>query len=120
MYVFIILIIYYVLQCIFVDSSNSFIFITSNNGETIRKVGLPFHPSEISFYEADPSIVIALDKVDATRKVRFSIFNSTYCLCVIIVSMFSCFTSVMVFNGYRIHMEASVPICESILLVPYI
>ncbi|XP_076622054.1 sortilin-related receptor [Colletes latitarsis] len=58
--------------CVFVDSTNSLIFITSNNGERIERVKLPFQPSEISFYEMDPRILLALDKVGPVRKLWYS------------------------------------------------
>ncbi|XP_063978327.1 sortilin-related receptor-like [Diachasmimorpha longicaudata] len=53
--------------CIFADSANKVIFITSDNGKNITRVDLQFHPSEISFYDKSPSIVLALDKIDPER-----------------------------------------------------
>ncbi|XP_046815781.1 sortilin-related receptor-like isoform X1 [Vespa crabro] len=58
--------------CIFVDSTNSLIFITRNNGKTIRRVPVPFHPSEISYCESDPRVVLILDKVDPMRQLWLS------------------------------------------------
>lgn len=51
------------------DSTNSLIFITRNNGKTIRRVPVPFHPSEISYCESDPRVVLILDKVDPMKQV---------------------------------------------------
>lgn len=51
------------------DSMNNVIFITSDL-YTIQRILLPFHPSEVSFYELDPRILVALDKVDQARKVN--------------------------------------------------
>lgn len=51
------------------DSLNNLIFITHNNGLTIQRVPVGFHPSEVSFYELDPRVLVALDKVDPSRKV---------------------------------------------------
>ncbi|XP_034183961.1 sortilin-related receptor [Osmia lignaria lignaria] len=58
--------------CIFVDSSHSLLFITLNDGETIERVQVPFHPSEISFYDMHYRVIIALDKVDPMRKLWLS------------------------------------------------
>ncbi|EZA49376.1 Sortilin-related receptor [Ooceraea biroi] len=55
------------------DSLNNVIFTTMNNGKTIQRILLPFHPSEVSFYELDPRVLIALDKVDQMRKLWMSI-----------------------------------------------
>lgn len=57
-------------QCVFVDSLHNLIFITFDNGKTIQRIPVPFHPSEVSFYELDPRILIALDKVDSLQRVR--------------------------------------------------
>ncbi|CAL7939536.1 unnamed protein product [Xylocopa violacea] len=58
--------------CIFVDSTHKLLFITPDNGKTIKKVPVTFHPSEISFYEMDVDIVLALDKVSSTRTLWLS------------------------------------------------
>ncbi|XP_046432202.1 sortilin-related receptor-like isoform X1 [Neodiprion fabricii] len=55
-------------HCVFADSSNQLIFTTWNNGQDIIRQNLPFHPSEISFYEDDPITFLALDKIDPERK----------------------------------------------------
>ncbi|KAG7199404.1 hypothetical protein KM043_014034 [Ampulex compressa] len=59
--------------CVFVDSTNRLIFSTPNNGETIRRLEVPFYPSEISLYELNPRYIVALDKVDPSRKLWISI-----------------------------------------------
>jgi len=66
------------LQCVFVDSLNNLIFITYNNGLTIQRVSVPFHPSEVSFYELDPRVLVALDKVDPMRKVQDLLLFKSY------------------------------------------
>ncbi|KAL6422754.1 hypothetical protein ACFW04_010753 [Cataglyphis niger] len=58
--------------CVFVDSLHNLIFLTFNNGKTIRRIPVPFHPSEVSFYELDPRVLVALDKVDPLRKLWLS------------------------------------------------
>ncbi|XP_053974316.1 sortilin-related receptor-like [Hylaeus volcanicus] len=63
----------YYKYCVFVDSSNSLIFITRNNSEFILRVAVPFHPSEISFYEMNPTFLVALDKVDSMRRLWVSV-----------------------------------------------
>ncbi|XP_025152986.1 sortilin-related receptor isoform X2 [Harpegnathos saltator] len=60
-------------HCVFVDSLNSLIFITSNNGINIQRSSVPFHPSEISYYDSDPRVLVALDKIDSIRKLWLSI-----------------------------------------------
>lgn len=67
----ILLMTYCFLQCIFVDSANKLLFLTPNNGDIIQRIELPFNPSEISFSETDPRALLALDKKDPERKVRF-------------------------------------------------
>jgi len=62
----------YYQHCVFVDSLNNLIFITYNNGITIQRVSVPFHPSEVSFYKLDPRVLVALDKVDPMRKLWLS------------------------------------------------
>ncbi|KAL0117855.1 hypothetical protein PUN28_008920 [Cardiocondyla obscurior] len=58
--------------CVFVDSMNNLIFMTWNNGLTIQRVTVPFHPSEVSFYELDQRVLVALDKIDPARKLWLS------------------------------------------------
>ncbi|XP_011301031.1 sortilin-related receptor [Fopius arisanus] len=58
--------------CIFADSTNKVIFTTWDNGKNITRVDLPFHPSEISFYDKAPRIVLALDKIDPERHLWIS------------------------------------------------
>ncbi|XP_034941871.1 sortilin-related receptor-like [Chelonus insularis] len=58
--------------CIFADVTNQVIFITKNNGRTISKYHLEFHPSEILFDEDNPTYILALDKVDTSRNVWLS------------------------------------------------
>ncbi|XP_033333706.1 sortilin-related receptor [Megalopta genalis] len=58
--------------CIFVDSANSLLFFTRNNGETIQRLKLPFHPTEITFHERDARVLLALDKTDPERKLWLS------------------------------------------------
>lgn len=53
------------------DSTHKLLFITPDNGEMINKVRVRFHPSEISFYEMDVDIVLALDKVSPVPNVSF-------------------------------------------------
>ncbi|XP_076656222.1 sortilin-related receptor isoform X2 [Halictus rubicundus] len=62
----------YYTYCVFVDSTNSLLFLTPNNGVYIQRVELPFHPSEISFSEIDPEVFLALDKTHSQRKLWLS------------------------------------------------
>lgn len=62
----------YYTYCVFVDSANSLLFLTPNNGGYIQRVELPFHPSEISFSETDPKVLLALDKTHPQRKLWLS------------------------------------------------
>ncbi|KAF7992430.1 hypothetical protein HCN44_001755 [Aphidius gifuensis] len=57
---------------VFADSANSIIFITNDNGKNIITVPLPFHPSEISFYEDNPNYIVSLDKIDSKRQLWMS------------------------------------------------
>lgn len=57
-------------QCVFVDSTNKKLFYTSDNGRTIHRSDLSFHPSELAFDEEFPDKYVILDKVDSNRKVR--------------------------------------------------
>lgn len=74
---FVILLIYFIyfFQCIFVDSTHRLLFITPDNGETINEVSVRFHPSEISFYENDVNIVLALDKMSPLPSVSIIILH---------------------------------------------
>ncbi|KAG5337450.1 SORL protein, partial [Acromyrmex charruanus] len=63
----------YYQHCVFMDSLNSLIFITYNNGQTILRISLSFHPNEVSYFELDPRILVALDKTDTSRKLWLTI-----------------------------------------------
>lgn len=52
------------------DSTNKKLFYTSDNGQTIHRSDLNFHPSELAFDEGFPDKYVILDKVDVNRKVR--------------------------------------------------
>ncbi|XP_026332516.1 sortilin-related receptor isoform X2 [Hyposmocoma kahamanoa] len=54
--------------CVFVDSTNKKLFYTSDNGRTISRSDLSFHPSELAFDEEFPDKYVILDKVDSNRK----------------------------------------------------
>ncbi|XP_012150619.1 sortilin-related receptor isoform X2 [Megachile rotundata] len=58
--------------CIFVDSTNSLLFLTSTNGRYITRRRVPFHPSEISYDESDYRVVVALDKTHPNRALWLS------------------------------------------------
>lgn len=57
------------------DSTHRLLFITPDNGETINEVSVRFHPSEISFYENDVNIVLALDKMSPLPSVSIIILR---------------------------------------------
>ncbi|CAK9806758.1 Sortilin-related receptor [Anthophora plagiata] len=57
----------YYTYCIFVDTTNKLIFITPNDGKYIKRFEVQFTPNEISFYEMDPRLLVALDKVHPWR-----------------------------------------------------
>ncbi|XP_011882721.1 PREDICTED: sortilin-related receptor-like [Vollenhovia emeryi] len=62
----------YYQYCVFVDSLNNLIFITFDNGVTMQRLTVPFHPSEVSFYEGDSRVLVGLDKVDPAQKLWLS------------------------------------------------
>nr|XP_032517920.1 sortilin-related receptor isoform X2 [Danaus plexippus plexippus] len=53
--------------CVFVDSTNKKLYYTQDNGRTIIRSDLNFHPSELAFDEDIPNRYVILDKVDSTR-----------------------------------------------------
>lgn len=53
--------------CVFVDSTNKKLFYTSDNGVTIHRSDLNFHPNELAFDEEFPSKYVVLDKVGSNR-----------------------------------------------------
>ncbi|CAG9583317.1 unnamed protein product [Danaus chrysippus] len=53
--------------CVFVDSTNKKLYYTQDNGRTIVRSDLNFHPSELAFDEDIPNRYVILDKVDSTR-----------------------------------------------------
>lgn len=66
-------------QCVFVDSTNKKLFYTSDNGRTIHRSDLSFHPSELAFDEEFPDKYVILDKIDSNRKVR-TVYLFKFCL----------------------------------------
>lgn len=66
-------------QCVFVDSTNQKLFYTSDNGQTIHRSDLIFHPSELAFDEELPDKFVILDKVDTNRKVSTIVFRVCEC-----------------------------------------
>ncbi|XP_048483491.1 sortilin-related receptor isoform X4 [Plutella xylostella] len=59
--------------CVFVDSTNKKIYYTDDNGHTIHRSDLSFHPSELSFDEEFPDRFVVLDKVDTNRKLYLTV-----------------------------------------------
>lgn len=59
--------------CVFVDSTNKKLFYTSDNGRTIHRSDLSFHPSELSFDEEFPDKYVILDKVVTNRKLYLTL-----------------------------------------------
>ncbi|CAH0727121.1 unnamed protein product, partial [Brenthis ino] len=53
--------------CVFVDSTNKKLYYTYDNGKTIRRSDLDFHPSELAFDEDIPNRYVIMDKVNSTR-----------------------------------------------------
>ncbi|XP_066589021.1 sortilin-related receptor-like [Prorops nasuta] len=56
---------------VFVDSTNKLLFVTFDNGLTIKRIPLSFHPSEIAFDESNVKMLLALDKIDPERKLWY-------------------------------------------------
>lgn len=99
------------------DSTHRLLFITPDNGETINEVSVRFHPSEISFYENDVNIVLALDKMSPLPSVSFIILHCILCIHIYIYYIDVIFLA-MVFDEYRLQMDIITSLCESIFLVP--
>ncbi|XP_041981642.1 sortilin-related receptor-like [Aricia agestis] len=53
--------------CVFIDSTNKKLYYTRDNGKTIFRSDLTFHPSELAFDEDYPDKYVILDKVDNGR-----------------------------------------------------
>lgn len=103
------------------DSTHRLLFITPDNGETINEVSVRFHPSEISFYENDVNIVLALDKMSALPSVSFITLHCTYYTYIIHIYIYIYYADViflaMVLNEYRLQMDIITSLCKSIFLV---
>lgn len=63
------------------DSTNKKIFYTNDNGRTIYRSDLDFHPSEMAFDEEFPDRYVVLDKVDSNRRVSNMNIYHLYLLC---------------------------------------
>ncbi|CAH2090468.1 unnamed protein product [Euphydryas editha] len=59
--------------CVFVDSTNKKIYYTQDNGRTIHRSDVIFHPSEIAFDEEIPNRYVILDKVNSTRNLYMTL-----------------------------------------------
>ncbi|XP_052741999.1 sortilin-related receptor isoform X1 [Bicyclus anynana] len=59
--------------CVFVDSTNKKLYYTQDNGVTITRSDLSFHPSELAFDEEVPNRYVILDKVDSTRNLYMTL-----------------------------------------------
>lgn len=51
------------------DSTNKKLYYTQDNGVTIHRTDLSFHPSELAFDEEVPNRYVILDKIDSMRSV---------------------------------------------------
>ncbi|XP_047534155.1 sortilin-related receptor-like isoform X1 [Vanessa atalanta] len=59
--------------CVFVDSTNKKLYYTQDNGRTIHRSDLSFHPSELAFDEEIPNRYVILDKVNSTRNLYMTL-----------------------------------------------
>ncbi|VVC91851.1 unnamed protein product [Leptidea sinapis] len=59
--------------CVFIDSTNKKLYMTSDNGQTIRRTDLNFHPNELAFDEEFPVRFVILDKTDPNRNLYLTL-----------------------------------------------
>ncbi|CAK1543183.1 unnamed protein product [Leptosia nina] len=53
--------------CVFIDSTNMKLYTTNDNGHTIHRTDLSFHPNELAFDEEFPVRFVILDKTNSSR-----------------------------------------------------
>ena len=61
----------FLLQYVFADVLHKVIFTTTNYGRTFRKTSVDFVPREISMHSKDENLILAYDKEDDRKRVRF-------------------------------------------------
>ena len=61
---------YYLLQYVFTDTTNRYVFTTRDFLETVNSYRLDFSPDEITFDERQPLSLLAYDKSDPLHSVN--------------------------------------------------
>ncbi|XP_047516497.1 sortilin-related receptor-like isoform X1 [Pieris napi] len=59
--------------CVFIDSTNMKLYTTNDNGHTIHRTDLSFHPNELAFDEEFPVRFVILDKTNSSRNLYLTV-----------------------------------------------